>query len=76
MSISATVVKAANPKAMKSCVPMTRYLVLSINIDSGYFDSFETGDLAVAKRHFSERGDPAMWRGLQILRVDVNGGAR
>jgi hypothetical protein len=74
VSVRAAIIKAAKPKAQKACAPITRYVVISVNIVSGYVDVVDTGDVNEAKRHFANRGDPATWRGLQIIQVDTNGG--
>lgn len=66
-----TVIKAASPEMLKECTPRERYLVLCVNIASGHIVHSEQGSLKDAQYFFSDRGDPPMWRGLQILRVET-----
>jgi len=76
MTITATVIKVAKPKALKYCTPKTLYVSIAVNTTTGYVSTLETEDIGEAKSHFSERGSPATWRGVQIIQVDTNGGRR
>jgi hypothetical protein len=71
MTVSATVVKAGTPSLLKDGTVRTTYVSVSVNILSGHISIHETHAQSEAEEHFKNRGDPAMWRGVQILRVDA-----
>jgi hypothetical protein len=71
VTVSATVVKANTPRLMKGVTSRTTFVSISVNIENGHLNIYTGHDLKDAEKHFTFRGDPPIWRGLQIIRVDA-----
>lgn len=69
--ISATVITAATPSLLKSGTARTTFIGIAVNIETGHISVITDHDRREVEKHFTDRGDPPMWRGLQIIRVDA-----
>jgi hypothetical protein len=68
-TIDATVIKAGTPRMRKDGTPRTSYISISVNIEHGYVHVCTCDSLREATDSFKNHGDPALWRGVQIIKV-------
>jgi len=69
--ISATVIKAKTPRLLKDGTPQTKFVSITINISTGDVHAVALDTLSEAEIEFANKGDPPMWRGLQIIQVEA-----